>query len=173
MYRNLEDSIYNVLDGLFPNWRTIFAFGSGPEPQTPYCVIDVQEVGMIGRECISTLAHPTEAGTYASVTTQDNLATVSFKIIGKQDTTASEMVNLLQASLRTPKGYELLTRNNLSIYNVTKFPRTQQKRDTDVYMVYELMCKFAYCNVITEDIDWIESTTLDATYHDQLKYPSI
>lgn len=165
-YQNLEDSVFNVLEGLFPDWRLIFAYYNDESPLSPYCSIDVQEIKMIGREYQSSLATPISADIATSVTIQDNMADVSFKFIGLQDhnTETSEMVNLLQLMLRTPKGYQLLAANNLALHGVTKFPRSAQKRDTDTYMVYELVCKFAFSNVIVSEIDWIETVELQGQY---------
>lgn len=172
-YQNLEDSVYNVIEGLFPQWMAIFAYYNEESQISPYCSIDVQEISMIGREYQSTLATLKPDGSATTVTVQDTMANVSFKIIGLQDhnTETSEMAHMLQMMLRTPKGYELLAKNNLSFHGVTKFPRQIQKRDCDTFMVYELVCKFAYANIITDDVNWIEVTSVQGTYHDAGREP--
>lgn len=175
VYQNLEDSLYNVVEGLFPDWRTIFAFGNGPEPQTPYCVIDVKKIDPIGREYQSTLAHPDPVlpAVSTAITIQDNLTNVRFEVIGQSDqnTTAAEMISLLQLQLRTPKGYELLARNKLALHGKMTTRRIPLKRETQMYMVYQLDVTFAYSVVTSDDIDWIEVTSVQGTYYDAGREP--
>lgn len=175
VYQNLEDSLYNVVEGLFPDWRTIFAFGNGPEPVTPYCVIDVKKIAPIGREYQSTLAHyePLISDIATTVTIQDNLTSVRFEVIGQSDqnTTAAEMISLLQLGFRTPKGYELLARNKLALHGKMQTRRIPLKRETQMYMVYQLDVTFAYSVVTSEDIDWIEVTSVQGTYYDAGREP--
>lgn len=175
VYLDLEDSLYNVVNGLFPDWRTIFAFGNGPEPITPYCVIDVKKIDPIGREYQSSLAHPDPLlpDVATSVTIQDNLTNIRFEVIGQSDqnTTAAEMINLLQLGFRTPKGYELLTRNKLALHGKMTTRRIPAKRETQMYMVYQLDVTFAYSVITSEDIDWIEVTSVQGTYHDAGREP--
>ncbi|WYV99006.1 hypothetical protein NoPa_00010 [Pseudomonas phage vB_PpuM-NoPa] len=174
VYQNLEDSLYNVVEGLFPDWRTIFAFGNGPEPQTPYCVIDVKKINPIGREYQSSLAHVDVVTNAAStVTIQDNLTSIRFEVIGQydQNTTTAEMINLLQLGFRTQKGYELLARNNLALHGSMTTRRIPLKRETQMYMVYQLDVTFAYSVVTSQDVDWIEVTSVQGKYYDAGREP--
>jgi len=175
VYQNLEDSLYNVVEGLFPDWRTIFAFGNGPEPLTPYCVIDVKKIEPVGREYQSSLAHPDPLlpTVATTVTIQDNLTNIRLEVIGQADTntTAAEMINLLQLGFRTQKGYELLARNKLALHGKMTTRRIPLKRETQMYMVYQLDVTFAYSVITSDDIDWIEVTSVQGTYYDAGREP--
>lgn len=175
VYQDLEDCLYNVLEGLFPEWRTIFAFGNGPEPLTPYCAIDVKKIEPIGREYQSSLSHldPEDPERALTVTIQDNCVYVRFELIGQadQNTTVAEQVAQLMNALRTPKGYELMARNRLALHSKMATRRIPQKRETQMFMVYQLDCTFAYSDVTTDEIDWIETVGLHATYYDAGREP--
>lgn len=175
-YLDLEDSLYQVLIGLFPEWRIIFAFNNGPEPVTPYAVIDVKKLDPIGREYVSTLVSidtnsPDPVGTTTAL--QDFYASVRFEILGKNDTnmSASEMAHTLQAMLRTPKAYELMAKHRVALHKLVSSRRLPFKRETDMYMIYQLDCQFAYTTEATDDQDWIAGLSLDGIYHDAGREP--
>ncbi len=175
VYQDLEDCLYNVVDGLFPLWRTIFAYGNGPEPQTPYCAIDVTKIEPVGLEYTSTTTHidPNFPDRAATVTAQDNLVRVTFVLtgVGDQNTEVSEMANALQTGFRTPKGYELLARNRLALHGKMNVVSNPQRRETQVYMQWELDCTFAYTAVSSDYVDWIEVLGITGIYHDAGREP--
>lgn len=174
IYQNLEDSLYNLVNGLFPAWTTIFAFANGPEPTSPYCVINVRKIETIGQQYTSHLGKINPlTGEAATSTIQDSLTQVRFEFIGKYDanTTTAEMAQQLELAMRTPRGFELMKLNNLSLHKKMSARRMPVKRETDTYMVYQLDCTFAYCCLTVDDIDWIEFTGLTGIYHDAGREP--
>lgn len=169
IYQDLENSLYDVLEGLFPTWRIHFAYSNYEEQQTPYVVIDVKKLETTGLQYTSHLTEvDPDTGVGATTTFQDSLAQVRFEFVGKYDdnTTTAEMAQQLELALRTPKGFELLKRSRLAQHKKMAARRIPQKRDCDMYMIYQLDCTFAYCSMITEDIDWIAVLGIDGVYHD-------
>lgn len=174
IYQDLEDSLYNLVDGLFPSWATIFAFTNGPEPTSPYCVINVRKLDVIGQQYTSHLGKINPSTGLAITTTiQDSLAQVRFEFHGKYDanTTTAEMAQQLELSLRTPKGFELMKMNNLSLHKKLSSRRLPERRETEMYMVYQLDATFAYSSMIVDDVDWIEFTGITGIYHDAGREP--
>lgn len=174
IYQDLEDSIYKLVTGLFPTWMTIFAYTNGPEPLTPYCVIDVRKLEPIGQQYTSHLGiiNPVTGAALTS-TIQDSLAQVRFEFRGKYDdnTTTAEMTHQLELAMRTPRGFELMKVNNLSLHKKMSARRLPIRRETDMYMVYQLDVTFAYCSMTTDDVDWIELTGLTGVYRDAGREP--
>lgn len=175
IYEDLEDSLYNVIEGLFPDWRIVFAYTNAPEPLTPYLVIDVKKLVQSGGEYSSTLvdtgfdpdAVPT---TYMS---QDMLAKVRFEIVGKyeENSVTSEMTQQLQLLLRSQKGYELQERNRLSRHGQFANRRLPLKRETDMYMLYQVDATFAYTATSQDEQDYIIATGVTGIYHDAGREP--
>lgn len=174
IYQDLEDSLYELVSGLFPSWTIIFAFANGPEPTSPYCVIDVRKLETIGQQYTSHLGEVNLlSGDAVTTTIQDSLTQVRFEFIGKYDdnTTTAEMAQQLELAMRTPKGFELMKLNRLSLHKKMSARRMPVRRETDTYMVYQLDCTFAYCSMTVDDIDWIEFTKLTGIYHDSALPP--
>ncbi|WPJ20554.1 hypothetical protein vBPFY1MI_01 [Pseudomonas phage vB_PF_Y1-MI] len=175
-YKDLEDCLYNLVEGLFPEWPITFAYGNGPEPTTPDCVIDVMKWTPVGQPYTSHLGEVdinSPVGNARTMTFQDIVAKVRFDIAGKADanTVVSEMAHNLQTAMRTPLGYELMKRNRLALHGQISTRRMPVKRDTDTYMCYQIDCTFAYCSVTQDDIDWIAITDVGGTYHDAGREP--
>lgn len=174
IYKDLEDSLYNLVSELFSEWRVIFAFGNGPEPVTPYCVIDIKKLDTAGQQYTSHLGQVDPvSGDAVTVTFQDAIAQVRFEFIGKYDenTTTAEMAQQLQFAIRTPKGFELLKINRLALHGKLSTRRIPVKRETDMYMVYQLDGTFAYCSMTADGIGWIASTDITGVYHDAGREP--
>lgn len=172
-YKDLEDSLYNVIEEQFPDWTIIFAYGNGPEPVTPVCIIDVMKWQPIGQPYTSHLGEVVESGNTRTMTVQDVITTVRFEVSGKADlnTRLSEMAHSVPLALRSPKGYESLSRNRLSLHGRITTRRIPVKRDTDTYMCYQVDCMFAYCSVTTDENDWIAVTGIDGVYRDAGRLP--
>lgn len=173
IYQNLEDALYNVVEALFPTWRIIFAYGNGPEPQTPYTVIDVRKIDPVGRERLTTTGEVLLSGNIQTITHQDQEVQVRFELIGKYDdnTTLGEMVNDLQVALRSQRGFELQAANTLALHKMLSIRRIPVKRETDMYMVYQLDATFAYTAQMTDENDWIDAVGLTGVYHDAGREP--
>ena len=54
IYQDLEDSLYNIIEGLHPEWTVLFAFSNASEPLNPYLAIDVRKITQTGSEYSST-----------------------------------------------------------------------------------------------------------------------
>ena len=173
IYKDLEDSLYNLVEGLFPDWRIIFSYTNGPEPTTPYCAIDIRRLDPVGQQYTSHLSHLNAQGEAITMTIQDGLAQVRFEFHGKYDdnTEIAEMASLLELFMRTPRGFELMKLNRLSLHKRMTCRRLPQRRETDMYMCYQLDCTFAYCSVVSDEIDWIEILRADGTYYDAGREP--
>lgn len=174
IYLDLEDSLYKLVNGLFPAWTTIFAFTNGPEPTSPYCVINVRKLDPIGQQYTSHLGTvDIYTGQSRTVTIQDSLTQVRFEFHGKYDsnTVTAEMAHQLELALRTPKGFELMKRHNLALHKKMSARRIPERRETDMYMVYQLDVTFAYCSMTEDEIDWIEFTGITGVYHDAGREP--
>lgn len=172
IYQNLEDSLYAMVIALFPTWRIIFPFQNGPEPETPYLVIDVQRLDALGREQTSGAVTVTN-GVGTTTMVQNYQAFVRFEFVGKNDTntTVAEMSQQLDLNLRTPQGYELQHVNNISLYNYAPVERLVAKRETDVYMFYQLDTTFGYAVKVVPEQNWIEATSVTGVYRDAGREP--
>ncbi|WVS24490.1 hypothetical protein PSPHG_CDS_0009 [Pseudomonas phage Psxphi15] len=173
IYQDLEDSLYNIVSELHPDWNILFAFTNAAEPTNPYLVIDVKKLNPCGREYNST---PTigENGTKLIQTTiQDHEATVRFEFVGKYDdqTSVAEMASQLQVELRSATGYELQAVNRLSLFNLTTLRRLPLPRDTDMYMIYQLDAVFAYTAQFTTEQDYTTALKGEGVYHDANEPP--
>lgn len=173
IYKDLEDSLYAVVSSLFPAWRIIFPFQNGPEPETPYLVIDVSKMDAVGREQTSTTVSVDEFEVGTTTTLQAYQADVRFEFVGKNDsnTTVAEMSQQLAIMLRTPQGYEQQHVNRLSLFSVDPIERLALKRETDVYMFYQLDTLMGYSIQTVSDQNWIESTGLQGVYKDAGRLP--
>lgn len=176
IYQDLEDSLYNIVSDLHPDWNILFAFTNAPEPSNPYLVIDVKKLNPCGREYGSTPTLGEDGVKLVQTTIQDYETTVRFEFVGKYDdqTSVAEMASQLQFELRTPKGYELQALNRLSLFNLTTLRRLPLPRDTDMYMIYQLDAVFAYSTVSTTEQDYAEaitSITGEGVYHDANEPP--
>lgn len=172
IYQDLEDSLYKFVTGLFPAWTVIFSFQNGPEPETPYVIIDVKKLDAVGREqTSSSVSVDGEIGTTTML--QNYLAHVRFELVGKNDTntTASEMIQQLELMLRSNQGYELQHVNNISLFTYKPIERLPLKRETDIYMFYQLDTTFGYAVQLVSEQDWIETTSITGVYRDAGREP--
>lgn len=175
IYQDLEDSLYNVFSTIFPTWRIIFPFQNESEPQTPYLIIDVKRIDAVGREQASGLVTLDALGETGTTTvTQNYQAKVRFEIVGLNDTntTAGDMIHSLELNLRTPAAYELHHKNRVSLMQYSPIERLPLKRETDVYMFYQLDTEFGYSVQFVTEQDWIESTTITGVYRDAGREPT-
>jgi hypothetical protein len=172
IYKDLEDSLYNVIEELFPATRIIFAYNNLPEPQTPYLVIDVKRLDQLGSEYNSTFVESFE--TTPTTTTQiDMMAKVRFEVVGlmDNDTEAAELAQNIQFALRTARGYESQARNNLARHGQITTRRMPYRKDTDMYMLYQVDANFAYTAISQDEQDYILTTDFTGIYHDANRPP--
>ena len=173
VYQNLEDSLGNFVEAMFPDWRIKYAFDNGPELQTPYLVIDVKKIDAVGREYNSSSTF-IDGDNKSYTTTQQNYeAVVRFELVGKYDlnTTLAEMAGQLEFALRTQRGYEAQRINLLSLMKYNPVRRLAVKRETDTYMYYQLDVIFGYLVTQVEEQDWIIQIGIDGVYHDAGREP--
>lgn len=173
IYKDLEDSLYNWVESMFPTTRMKFAYDNGPELQTPYLVIDVRKLDPIGRSYNSSDTFVDASNKSFVVSRQDYEALVRFEYVGKYDvnTELAEMAHQLEFALRTQKGYENQRRNNLSLMKYNPVRRLPVKRETDTYMYYQLDVTFGYAVSQRDEQDWIEIIGIDGVYHDAGREP--
>lgn len=172
LFNDLENSLYAVASTLFPTWRIIFPYQNGPEPETPYLVINVMKLDAVGREHNSDGVQVVDGvGTTSTVQTYN--AKIRFELIGLNDTatTAGEMIHELDLALRSPLAYELQQLNRVSLLRKSPIVRMPLKRETDMFMFFQLDTQFAYTAKYVYEQDWIEATVLYATYYDAGREP--
>jgi hypothetical protein len=172
IYKDLEDSLYNVIEELFPATRIIFAYNNLPEPQTPYLVIDIKRLDQLGSEYNSTFVD--DFATAPTTTTQiDMMAKVRFEVVGlmDNDTEAAELAQNIQFALRTARGYESQARNNLARHGQITNRRMPYRKDTDMYMLYQVDANFAYTAISQDEQDYIIATDFTGVYHDAGREP--
>lgn len=172
IYQDLEDSLYNIVSSLHPDWTILFAFTNAAEPQNPYLIIDVKKLNPIGREYNSTPME-SDGDKLVQTTIQDHEATVRFEFIGKYDdqTSVADMAQQLQIELRSQNGYFLQAENRLSLFRTSTLRRLPLPRDTDMYMIYQLDCVFAYAAVLTTENDYATKLEGTGVYHDANRPP--
>lgn len=173
IYQDLEDSLYNIVSELHPDWNILFAFTNAPEPTNPYLVIDVKKLNPCGREYNSTPTIGEDGTKLIQTTVQDHEASVRFEFVGKYDdqTSVAEMASQLQIELRSAQGYELQATNRLALYNLTTLRRLPLPRDTDMYMIYQLDAVFAYAAQFTTEQDYTTAIKGEGVYHDANQPP--
>jgi hypothetical protein len=173
IYQDLEDSLYNIVNALHPDWNILFAFTNAAEPVNPYLVIDVKKLNPIGREYNSTPTLGEDDVKLIQTTIQDHEATVRFEFVGKYDdqTSVADMAQMLQIELRTQNGYLLQAENRLSLFKLSSLRRLPLPRDTDMYMIYQLDCVFAYAAVLTTEQDYATALQGGGVYHDANRPP--
>lgn len=173
IYKDLEDALYSYTSTLFPalaaSGRIIFPFQNGPEPATPYLLLDVKRLDAVGREQSSHFVSVDEEDNGTSTTLQHYVADVRFEFIGKYDnnTTLGDLAQTMEMNLRTPRGYELQRANKLSLFRYEPIERVKLKRETDMYMYMQLDAQFGFSVQHVFDQDWIgEVSILRGVYHD-------
>lgn len=173
IYQDLEDALYNIVSTLHPDWNILFAYTNAAEPTNPYLSIDVKKLNPCGREYSSTPTIGEDGSKLIQTTIQDHEATVRFEFIGKYDdnTTVADMAQKLQIELRTPTGYDLQATNKLSLFKLSTLRRLPLPRDTDMYMIYQLDCIFAYSAQITTEQDYTLGLNGTGVYHDANQPP--
>lgn len=173
IYTNLEDGLYKYVTTLFPDWRVIFAYGNGPEVQTPYLVIDVKKIDAVGQAYNSSALELEKDELSYTTTIQNYEAMVRFEFVGKYDvnTELAEMAHQLEFSLRTQRGYEEQRRNALSLMKYNPIRRIPVRRETDTYMYYQLDACFGYVVSRTDVQDYINVLRVDGVYHDAGREP--
>jgi hypothetical protein len=175
IYKDLEDSLYNVIIELFPTSRIIFAYNNIPEPQTPYIVIDVKRLDQLGSEYSSTFVDiaSDDAQTPTTYMSIDMMAKVRFEVVGlmDNDTAAAELAQNIQLALRTARGYESQARNNLARHGQITNRRMPYRKDTDMYMLYQVDANFAYTATSQDGQDYILTTDFNGVYHDANRPP--
>lgn len=173
IYQDLEDSLFNIVSEMHPDWNILFAYTNAAEPVNPYLVIDVRKLNPCGREYSSVPTIGADGTKLIQTTTQDHEASVRFEFIGKYDdnTSVADMAQTLQYELRTPTGYELQAINRLSLYEQTTLRRLPLKRDTDMYMIYQLDCIFAYTASVTTEQEYTTAIKGGGVYHDANRPP--
>lgn len=173
IYKDLEDSLYNFIEAMFPTWRVKFAFDNGPEVTTPYLVIDVKKLDAVGREYNSSTTYIDSENKSYTTTQQNYEAHVRFEFVGKYDlnTQLAEMAHQLEFSLRTQRGYENQRRNALSLMKYNPVRRIAVPRETDTYMYYQLDVIFGYVLSQTEEQDWMVEIGITGVYHDAGREP--
>lgn len=173
IYQDLEDSLYNIVSGLHPEWTILFAFTNAAEPTNPYLIIDVKKLNPCGREYNSTPTIGEDGTKLIQTTIQDHEASVRFEFVGKYDDQISvaNMAQQLQVELRSTTGYELQAVNRLALYNLTTLRRLPLPRDTDMYMIYQLDAVFAYAAQFTTEQEYATGYNGDGVYHDANQPP--
>lgn len=171
-YKDLEDSLYNWVEAMFPDMRMKMAYDNGAELQTPYLSIDVRRMDAVGRSYNSSDTFVLNDKSYVT-TRQDYQAMVRLELVGKydQNTTLAEMAQQLEFALRTQKGYEEQHKNRLSLMTYNPVRRIPVPRETDTYMYYQLDVTFGYAISDVQEQDWIEIIGIDGVYHDAGREP--
>lgn len=173
IYQDLEDSLYNIIEGLHPEWTVLFAFSNASEPLNPYLAIDVRKITQTGSEYSSTPTVGADGTKLIQTTYQDYVAGVRFEFIGKYDdqTSVADMAHSLQLELRTDGGYDLQRANRLSLFNLTSLRRLPLRRETEMYMIYQLDVDFAYTGMATTEQDYTTGIEGGGVYHDANRPP--
>lgn len=173
IYKSLEDSIYNVVIALFPDWRIKFAYDNGPELQTPFLAIDVRTIDAEGREESHFNPDLQEDGKTYATTIQNYVALVRFEFTGKYDANLqlAEMAQMLDFGLQTPKGYEEQERNALAIRGKKPVRRLRLPRETDTFMYYQLDVSFGFSVTQSQEQDYFEAVGIHGVYHDAGREP--
>lgn len=173
LYTHLEDSLYSYASTLFPTWRIIFPYQNGPEPETPYLVIDVKRLDAVGREQTASAVSVDVLDNTAVTVTQNYQAKVRFELVGKNDTNtaAGDMIHDLELNLRTPQGYELQHIHKLSLLQYAPVERLPLRRETDTFMFYQLDTMFGYSVQYVSEQDYIDATSITGVYRDAGREP--
>lgn len=163
IYKQLEDALHTSFSTYFPTERFIFPFSNGPEPQTPYIVLDVQRIDPVGMAQNAGL-------TTNGVTTilQDYEIRMVVEVLGEYDdsTTVGDLAHKIEFCIRTPLFQEILAKNNLSLMRYRSVDRFPRKRDTKTYMCYQQGLYFSYSVSETQDVGYINDATIRGVYHD-------
>ncbi len=164
VYVDLRNSVYNSLHAILPTTQIVQAYGNGPEPVSTYVTFDIQNIDQIGREYISTFADVN--GTQQIVS--QFMPKIKIEVIGKQDAesnfAAATLAEELYFKLNYTSVQELFQKNNLAYQRKSSLRVVPKKRETDWYMCYQMDVIFGYQVVTRQDIDIIESVTIEGTY---------
>lgn len=173
IYQDLEDSLYNIVEGLYPDWTILFAYTNASEPLNPYLAIDVRKLDATGGEYSSTPTVGADGVKLIQTTMQTYIASVRFEFIGKYDdqTSVADMAHTLQLRLRSDAGYDLQRANRLSLFNLMSVRRLPLRRETEMYMIYQLDATFAYTGLVTTEQDYTTGIEGGGIYHDANRPP--
>lgn len=144
-----------ALEDYFPtsteqNAGIIFSHVSGPEPSTPYVVINILGHSQIGHQDQSTLADENEQ---LSIQVQYEVR-AQFSFCGSL---AGDMCQTFNQRIRNNVVvWEEFQKNNLQIREKSDPRRAPQKRETQWVEYWNMDVTFAYCVETRQDIDVVE-----------------
>lgn len=163
IFNELEDAVYAALIALHPTRKFIFAYNNAPEIAMPYTVINIMKndaVGMASQDSSSNLGFQTTLQTYEAKVQLETHGEMSDQYV------AGSIASELDFSLRTPLMRDALTTKAISLIRYKPITRFSRTRDTKTFMVYQQDLFFGYVIRDSQDVGYINTLDLEATYHD-------
>lgn len=164
LYSDIRTAVRNLaikaLEEYFPTVATqnagiLFSHLNGPEPSTPYVVINIINIEQQGHHSTSTLTN-----------TDRELATqVAYEVMiqfGFCGTTAGEMSqHFTQRINNNPLIFEELHRYKLGFMRKSQIRRIPQKRDTQWVEYFNQDVTFSYVGVTEQLVDTVEAVIFE------------
>lgn len=161
---SIEDSLYTALTNILPeNTNIVIAGQNGPEVKTPYCLIDLLNIDVTGREEVANYCEgdpPNEVFKKEIKETQE--AFVRFQFVGKDDnsaTVASTLASDFYTALNNPEKRYFFALENLSVMRKTNIVRSRDKRETDIYNAYNVDVIFSFCRQVIETAEYFDTVS--------------
>lgn len=163
-WTNIEDALYQGVVGAFPDIKAIIAYQNGHELVAPYCLIDVLNQQMVGREQISNYCEGVEPDVVYTQEVQEQYEVlVRFTFIGKDDNsvdTASNTAHEFYSALNNPLKRYYFALQNLAVMRKGNVKRSPIIRDTKIYNGYSIDVTFSYCLKMTETGEYFDTVEI-------------
>lgn len=163
-YNDLEQSLYDFMTTLYPQYTVLFEPTNGPAVQSPFIGIQVGQMRQVGKSKTSTLANANreieilaEYTVNVSVTFYGRESVNNTASAREAGNAAAEFYFNLQNSNRVE---ELLTQNKLSYISNTPFLPFRLSNETDWFTAHRTTVVFGFAVSSVEVVDTIETVVI-------------
>lgn len=164
-WQDAEDAIRTSVKLVMTSPEIYISYQNGPEPETPYCALEVTQLDPVGREEVSSGAELN--GSVYEVTIKENyLATAKFSFAGKDttDNHAGDLALEFSQLLTSPAMQIALRKNGLSYQKKGIIRRIPKVRETRWYNTYAIDVVFGFYLERTQQVDIIDNVGMTGTY---------
>ncbi len=166
MHTTIENNWYTWLAPIVSPVTVIFPYADGPEPASPYIVVDLYSYQPLGMPQIE--SGVTAATSEAIEVIQNWRGQIQIKCVGmeKDYTTGNhpaDILNLISFSLQDPTALDVLKTLGLTVFRHTPVKRIPDLRDTQYVTAYAMDIHFMTASRTTPSVYDISSVDITGT----------
>lgn len=168
-YTAVEDAVVTALTPILTPLGLYLAYQNGPEPATPYCMINVRDLDAVGREQISSQAN--ELLDEFNLTIIENYqTTIQFEFTGKNLSSNNGGDEALKFStlLMTPVVQQALRAAGLSYLSKSVIRRVPKLRETAWYTAFVIDVAFLVTIETVQQTNVVDSVSITGEYQNSV-----